>query len=75
MLSKLLVKGLDKISYDKIIVKDYRAMKNESYFGARGVRDKNHINGIECFWSYAKRRIKKFNGFPEHKLLFHLKEC
>ena len=23
-----------------------------------------HINGIESFWSYAKRRLAKFNGVP-----------
>ena len=24
-----------------------------------------HINGIESFWSYAKRRLIKFNGVPK----------
>ena len=24
----------------------------------------NHINGIEDFWSQAKRRMRKFNGMP-----------
>jgi len=23
-----------------------------------------HINGIESFWSYAKRRLAKFNTIP-----------
>ena len=23
---------------------------------------KSHVNGIECFWSFAKRRLAKFNG-------------
>ena len=23
---------------------------------------KNHINGVESFWSFAKRRLAKFNG-------------
>lgn len=34
----------------------------------------NHINGIESFWSFAKRRLAKFNGIP--KILFgdYLKE-
>ena len=25
-----------------------------------------HVNGIESFWSYAKRRLQKFNGVPKH---------
>lgn len=33
-----------------------------------------HINGIELFWSYAKRRLAKFNGVPRHTFHLHLKE-
>ncbi len=33
-----------------------------------------HINGIESFWSFAKRRLAKFNGVPEHTFYLHLKE-
>lgn len=35
----------------------------------------NHINGIESFWSYAKRRLQKFNGVPKRTFYLHLKEC
>ena len=34
-----------------------------------------HINGIESFWSYAKRRLAKFNAFPRQTFLLHIKEC
>ena len=34
-----------------------------------------HINGIESFWSYAKRRLQKFNGIPTKTFYLHLKEC
>ncbi|HXH68857.1 MAG TPA: IS1595 family transposase [Pyrinomonadaceae bacterium] len=34
-----------------------------------------HINGIESFWSYAKRRLHKFNGVPKRTFYLHLKEC
>lgn len=34
----------------------------------------SHINGIESFWSYAKRRLTKFNGVPKHTFYLHLKE-
>ncbi len=42
---------------------------NEFGFGSR------HINGIESFWSFAKRRLQKFNGVPRHTFYLHLKEC
>ncbi|MGQ3276975.1 MAG: IS1595 family transposase [Shinella sp.] len=37
--------------------------------------DRNHINGIENFWSQAKRHLRHYNGIP--KVHFHpfLKEC
>jgi transposase len=35
-------------------------------------RGKNHINGIESFWSFAKRRLRKFNGVPRSTFLLHL---
>jgi transposase-like protein len=35
----------------------------------------HHINGIESFWSFAKRRLQKFNGVPAHTFYLHLKEC
>jgi len=33
-----------------------------------------HVNGIESFWSYTKRRLTKFNGVKKNFHL-HLKEC
>lgn len=47
---------------------------DESYFGARRVRGKNHVNGIESFWSYAKYRVIKLRGARKDKFIFHLKE-
>ena len=41
---------------------------NEFVCGSR------HINGIESFWSFAKRRLQKFNGVPSHTFYLHLKE-
>ena len=37
-------------------------------------RGKNHVNGIESFWSYCKRRLAKFNGLTNEKFILHLKE-
>jgi len=39
------------------------------------VRGPHHVNGIESFWSYAKRRLQKFNGVPGRTFYLHLKEC
>ena len=49
---------------------------DESYFGAKRVRGKKcHVNGIENFWSFAKRRLAKFNGCSSDAFVLHLKEC
>jgi transposase-like protein len=39
------------------------------------VRGDSHVNGIEGFWSFAKRRLQKFNGVPAETFHLHLKEC
>jgi len=61
-------------SYDGLIdvknFKHYRVYHSKDEF----VRGKSHINGIESFWSYAKRRIRKQNGIRKNKFLEHLKE-
>ena len=60
-------------SYDGLVLngyKHYRIHHSENEF-ARG---RNHVNGIESFWSYAKRRMIKFNGIRKEKFLLHLKE-
>ncbi|MFI5323818.1 MAG: IS1595 family transposase, partial [Thermodesulfobacteriota bacterium] len=33
-----------------------------------------HINGIESFWSFVKRRLQKFNGVGTENFNLHLKE-
>lgn len=39
------------------------------------VDSQNHINGIENFWSQAKRHMRKFNGIPAKHFHLFLKEC
>ena len=58
--------GLVDIGYDK----HFRVNHGVNEF-ADGER---HINGIESFWSYAKRRLAKFNGVAQHTFYLHLKE-
>lgn len=38
-------------------------------------RKGDHINGIESFWSFAGRRLAKFNGISTTTFPLHLKEC
>ena len=60
-------------AYDGLILNGYdhyRVFHSENEF-ARG---KSHVNGIESFWSFAKRRLSKFNGIPGNKFILHLKE-
>lgn len=37
-------------------------------------RGHTHINGIEGFWSYAKRFLAKYNGVPKDNFPLYLKE-
>lgn len=40
----------------------------------RYVEGKNHINGIEGFWSYAKERLLKYHGVSKYNFILYLKE-
>ena len=35
---------------------------------------KNHINGLEGFWSYSKERLLKYHGVSKNNFYFYLKE-
>ncbi|MBT4123847.1 MAG: hypothetical protein HOE40_00275, partial [Candidatus Pacebacteria bacterium] len=35
----------------------------------------HHINGIENFWSFTKRRLQQFNGIRKTHFNIFLKEC
>jgi len=60
-------------SYDGLIIDGYRHYRiNHSQEFAHGKR--NHINGIESFWSYAKRKLVKHYGIPPQRFYFYLKE-
>jgi transposase len=59
--------GLVDVGYKK----HFRVCHSDNQF-ADGT---NHINGIESFWSLAKRRLSKFNGVPKDTFYLHLKEC
>ncbi len=58
--------GLVDMGYEK----HYRVHHGSNEF-ARG---KQHINGIESFWSYTKGRLAKFHGISKEMFYLHLKE-
>ena len=59
--------GLVDVGY----AKHFRVNHGSNEF-ARGT---THVNGIEGFWSFAKRRLQKFNGVSARTFNLHLKEC
>lgn len=59
--------GLVDVGFDK----HFRVNHAKDEFSQR---NGTHINGIESFWSFCKRRLMKFNGTKKNFPL-HLKEC
>jgi transposase len=60
-------------AYDGLDVSEFRHMRinHRELFADRG----NHINGIENFWSQAKRHLRRYNGIPRAHFPLYLKEC
>ena len=61
------------LGYDGLLLSGYKHRRihhHENEF-ARG---KNHVNGIESFWSYAKFRFVKLRGVRPEFFFLHLKE-
>ena len=48
---------------------------NEDHQRYRPAKGRNHINGIEGFWGYAKMRLFRFRGMAPSTFNLHLKEC
>ena len=60
-------------SYDGLVLggyKHHRIHHHQNQF-ARG---KNHVNGIESFWSFTKLRLAKLRGIRAEYFFLHLKE-
>ena len=60
-------------SYDVLDVSEFNHFRinHRTHFAEK----QNHINGIENFWSQAKRHLRKFNGIPKEHFELYLKEC
>lgn len=60
-------------AYDGLVLNGYdhyRVFHSKDEF----VRGKSHVNGIESFWSFTKRRLSQFNGLSDDTFYLHLKE-
>jgi len=60
-------------AYDGLVLNGYdhyRVFHSKDEF----VRGKSHVNGIESFWSFTKRRLSQFNGLRDEMFYLHLKE-
>ncbi len=63
-------------SYDVLGVSSFhhRRIDHGKVF-ADGEENGRHINGIENFWSQAKRHLRRYNGIPRKHFDYFLKEC
>jgi len=60
-------------SYDGLVLdgfKHYRINHQKAF----AVSKRNHINGIENFWGYAKTKLKSYYGVSRQHFYFYLKE-
>ena len=60
-------------SYDALAVYGYNHKKVKHHQNEFVKDETTHINGVESYWSWVKRRLNKFNGiqkeqFPQHML-------
>lgn len=60
-------------SYDGLILDGY---KHHRIYHDRNdfAHGRNHVNGIESFWSFTKLRLAKLRGIRSQYFLIHLKE-
>jgi transposase len=75
----------EKVLPDSIVYTDsltsYYTLNTEGFIHRRinhsetFVEKQNHINGIENFWSQAKRHLRRFNGIPHKNFNLFLQEC
>lgn len=61
-------------SYDALAIYGYNHKKVKHDDNEFSTKDEAHINGIESFWSFCKRRLTKFNGIPKREFPTYLLE-
>ena len=58
--------------YDGLVLSHYRHYRIPR--GENPARGHHTIDDIDSFWSQVKRKMRKHNGIPRHKLYLYLKE-
>lgn len=61
-------------SYDALAVYGYNHKKVKHDENEFARPDGTHINGVESYWSWMKRRPNKFNGIPRKQFAAHMLE-
>ncbi len=61
-------------SYDALAVYGYNHKKVKHDEDEFARPDGSHINGVESYWSWMKRRLQKFNGIPRERFATHMLE-
>jgi transposase-like protein len=61
-------------SYDALAVYGYNHKKVKHDENEFARPDGTHINGVESYWSWMKRRLNKFNGIPRDQFALHMLE-
>jgi len=62
-------------AYDWLVDLGYQKHYRVHHWNNEFARWEQHINWIESFWSFTKRRLAKFNWIKSDKFPLHLKEC
>ena len=62
-------------TYDGLVNFGYKKHHRIYHTKNEFANGKNHINGIENFWSVAKTRLSKYRGISKQTFYLHLKEC
>ena len=71
----VIVNSDDWRGYDGLVDVGYSKHYRVNHGANEFVRETAHVNGIESFWSFSKRRLQKFNGISVETFNMHLKEC
>ena len=61
-------------AYDWLVDMGYEQHYRVHHGANEFARGKQHVNGIESFWSFTKRRFARLNGIQKKYFYYHLKE-
>jgi transposase len=65
----------DWSAYRGLVFNGYQHYKVNHVHHEFSKKGNQHINSIESFWAFSKRRLLKFNGIRRKDFYYYLKEC